>query len=141
MDAEICKNLYNFAIVPGPLRAEGDKPSPGRAPDSRDKGGHNTRNTMEIKIKAIHFDIADKLVAFTNKKIDKLTRRFEFITDVEVAYTLEKPEAALNKTAGVTLTAPGVNLFASKTADTFQQSLDTALQRLEKQLEKHKERK
>lgn len=97
---------------------------------------------MEVKIKAIHFDIADKLVAFTNKKIDKLTRRFEAITDVEVTYTLVKPETALNKTAAVELTVPGApNIFASKTADSFEEALDNALDGLEKQLEKSKERK
>ena len=26
---------------------------------------------MDVKIKAIHFDISEKLVAFVNKKIDK----------------------------------------------------------------------
>ena len=39
---------------------------------------------MEAKIKAIHFDISDKLVNFINKKIDKLSRRFEAITEVEI---------------------------------------------------------
>lgn len=97
---------------------------------------------MEVKIKAIHFDIADKLLSFTNKKIDKLTRRFEAITDVEITYTLIKPETAMNKEAGVQLTVPGAApLFASKTADTFEEALDNALDGLEKQLERNKDRK
>lgn len=54
---------------------------------------------MDVKIKAIHFDISEKLVAFVNKKIDKITRRFEAINDVDVTLTLVKPETAMNKEA------------------------------------------
>ena len=39
---------------------------------------------METKIKAIHFDVSEKLVAFINKKVEKLTRRFDAVTEVEV---------------------------------------------------------
>ena len=39
---------------------------------------------MEAKIKAIHFDASEKLVAFINKKVEKITRRFEAVTEVEV---------------------------------------------------------
>lgn len=97
---------------------------------------------MEVNIKAIHFDISEKLVAFTNKKIDKLTRRFEAINGVDVNYTLVKPETAMNKEAGVKLHIPGsADLFASKTADTFEEALDLSLNALEPQLEKIKSKK
>lgn len=97
---------------------------------------------MEANIKAIHFDISEKLVAFVNKKIEKLTRRFEAITDVDVNLRLVKPETALNKEAGIKLAIPGCpDLFASKTADTFEEAIDLSLEALEKQLEKIKEKK
>ena len=99
-------------------------------------------NAMEVNIKAIHFDITDKLVAFVNKKIDKLTRRYENITGVEVNLRLVKPETALNKEAGIKLMVPGTDdLFASKTADTFEEAIDLSLEALEKQLERLKGRK
>lgn len=94
---------------------------------------------MEVKIKAIHFDVTDKLVAFINKKVDKLSRRFEAITEVEVSLKVVKPETAMNKEAGVQLIVPGSpDLFASKTADTFEEAIDLALAALEKPLEKGK---
>ena len=97
---------------------------------------------MDVKIKAIHFDISDKLEAFTNKKIEKLVRRFEAIGGVNVNYTLVKPETIKNKEAGVELIIPGANpLFASKTADSFEEALDLSLDALEKQLERNKEKK
>ena len=97
---------------------------------------------MDVKIKAIHFDISDKLEAFTNKKIEKLVRRFEAIGGINVNYTLVKPETIKNKEAGVELIIPGANpLFASKTADSFEEALDLSLEALEKQLERNKEKK
>ncbi len=94
---------------------------------------------MEVNIKAIHFDISDKLLSFTNKKIDKLGRRFESISEVNVNYTLVKPETSMNKEAGVEVHVPGYGkLFASKTADSFEEALDLSLDALERQLERTK---
>lgn len=97
---------------------------------------------MEIKIKAIHFDITEKLTAFINKKLEKLIRRFEAVTDAEVTLKVIKPETAMNKEASVSLTIPGHDdLFASKTADTFEEAIDLCLDALEKGLERNKAKK
>lgn len=94
---------------------------------------------MEIKVKAIHFDITDKLEGFVMKKIDKLARRYDSISDVEVNLTLVKPETAKNKEAGVKVSVPNAaDMFASKTADTFEEAFDLALEAVERQLEKTK---
>lgn len=97
---------------------------------------------MELQIKAIHFEISDKLVAFVNKKADKLSRRFEAITDIEVNLRLIKPEAAMNKECGIQLRVPSCpDLFASKTADTFEEAIDLCIEALEPQLERQKDRR
>lgn len=94
---------------------------------------------MEVQIKAIHFDMSDKLEGFVNKKVDRLVRRFENITGVEVSLRLIKPETAMNKEAGIQIEVPGSNdLYASKTADTFEEAVDLSLEALERQLEKIK---
>ena len=97
---------------------------------------------METNIKAVHFDISDKLVDFLNKKIEKISRRNESVTKVDVTLTLVKPETAKNKEAGVKLTVPGTGeIFASKTADTFEEAFDLAVDALKPQLEKIKDKK
>lgn len=97
---------------------------------------------MEVTINAIHFDITEKLTAFIEKKVNKLSRRFEAITGADVSLKVVKPETAMNKEAGILLTVPNTpDLFASKTADTFEEAVDLALAALEKQLEKNKEKK
>ncbi len=94
---------------------------------------------MEAKIKAIHFDVTDKLVNFINKKVDRLARRFDAITEAEVTLKVVKPETAMNKEAAVKLLVPpAADLFASKTADTFEEAIDLCLDALESQLEKNK---
>lgn len=96
---------------------------------------------MEATIKAIHFDISEKLISFVNKKIDKLSRRFEAITEAEVSLRLIKPETAMNKEAQIKLAVPpAADLFASKTADTFEEAVDLCISALEPQLEKVKGR-
>lgn len=97
---------------------------------------------MEVQIKSIHFDITDRLVSFINKKIDKIARRFEAVTESEIILKVVKPETSLNKEASIKFTVPGSpDLFASKTADTFEEAIDLCLDALEKPLEKIKDRK
>jgi ribosomal subunit interface protein len=97
---------------------------------------------MQANIKAIHFDISEKLVNFVNKKVDKLSRRFDAVTEVEVTMKVVKPETAMNKEASIKLSVPpAADLFASKTADTFEEAVDLCIAALEPQLEKNKERK
>ncbi len=40
---------------------------------------------MDINIKAIHFDITEKLTAFINKKVDRIVRRFPAVSAVDVS--------------------------------------------------------
>lgn len=96
---------------------------------------------MEATIKAIHFDISEKLTAFINKKIDKISRRFEAVTEATVTLKVVKPETAMNKEAQVRFTVPqAADLYASKTADSFEEAIDLCLAALEPGLEKLKEK-
>ncbi|MDE7437002.1 MAG: HPF/RaiA family ribosome-associated protein [Muribaculaceae bacterium] len=96
---------------------------------------------MEATIKAIHFDATEKLTSFINKKIDKLARRYEAMTEAEVTLKVVKPETAMNKEAQVKIIVPqNPDLFASKTADTFEEAVDLCLRALEPALEKIKEK-
>ncbi|MCI9172417.1 ribosome-associated translation inhibitor RaiA [uncultured Duncaniella sp.] len=97
---------------------------------------------MDINIKAIHFDISEKLTAFINKKVERIVRRFPVVSAVDVSLKVVKPETALNKQAIVRLTVPQLDEFvADKTADTFEEAIDVALDAIEKQLEKAKNKK
>lgn len=97
---------------------------------------------MDVRIQAIHFEIADRLTDFVNKKIDKLTRRYPEVNTVEVNLRLIKPETALNKEAVIQIVTPQhPDAVATKVADTFEEAVDLALEAVERQLGKYKEKK
>ena len=69
---------------------------------------------MDVKIQSIHFETTEKLDAFINKKVEKLSKTYEDIQKVEVQLKVEKPATALNKTTSLTVTVPGNTLFVEK---------------------------
>ncbi|MDE6415769.1 MAG: ribosome-associated translation inhibitor RaiA [Duncaniella sp.] len=93
---------------------------------------------MDINIKAIHFDIAEKLTAFINKKLERVARHNPAITTADVSLKVVKPETAMNKQAIVKVLLPQEEVVADKTADTFEEAVDLCLEAIERQLEKIK---
>lgn len=97
---------------------------------------------MTVRINAVHFEIAERLTEFVNKKTQRLARRYPDISEFDVTFKLIKPEAAMNKEATVKISMPGANgMFGNKIADTFEEAFDTALEAVERQLDKHKAHK
>ena len=93
---------------------------------------------MDVRIQAINFDANERLVAFINKKAERLARHNDAITTFDAKLTVVKPETAMNKEAVVKVTLPQGELVATKVADTFEEAIDLCLEALERQLEKHK---
>ncbi len=96
---------------------------------------------MDVRIQAIHFDIADKLVNFINKKAERVARHNVNITDVDVTLKVVKPETAMNKEAVIKIKAPQEEYVASKNADSFEEAVDLCLEAIERQMEKKKDAK
>lgn len=96
---------------------------------------------MEVKIQAIHFDASEKLVAFINKKAERLQRHYQDITTVDAKLSVVKPESAMNKEVVLTVHLPGSELVATKVADSFEEAVDLALDAVAKMAEKNKEKK
>ena len=97
---------------------------------------------MDIRIQAIHFDASQKLVDFINRKAERLVRRFSTISSIDVTLKVVKPETAMNKQAVIKAVVPQQeDVVADKTADTFEEAVDLALEAIERQLEKLKARK
>ncbi|MDR2473694.1 MAG: ribosome-associated translation inhibitor RaiA [Tannerella sp.] len=95
---------------------------------------------MEIKIKSIHFDATDKLEAFIEKKVTKLEKFNDSILQSEVTLKVTKPETAKNKQASISVKLRNGDCFAEKVCNTFEEAVDTAVEALEKQLLKMKEK-
>lgn len=95
---------------------------------------------MDIKIHAIHFEISKQLEAHANKKLSKLAKIGDDILTVDLYLKVVKPEVAMNKEAEIKIALPNGELFASKVSDTFEESIDTATEAIEKQVIKFKEK-
>lgn len=97
---------------------------------------------MDIRIQAIHFDASQKLNEFITRKAERLTRRFVTVSSVDVTLKVVKPETAMNKQVIVKIAMPQQGeVVAEKTADSFEEAIDLALEAAERQLEKLKEKK
>ena len=97
---------------------------------------------MDVRIQAIHFDVAEKLVDFINKKAERLARNHSSISTVDVTLKVVKPETAMNKQAIVKISVPQhEDIVADKTADTFEEAIDLTLDALDRQLTRFKEKK
>ncbi len=95
---------------------------------------------MKIQIQALHFDASANLTEFVQKKVSKLEKYADDISDVDVILKVVKPETANNKDASIKFNVKSNEFFANKVADTFEEAVDLTVEALEKQLIKFKEK-
>lgn len=95
---------------------------------------------MEIRIQSIHFDAAEHLQSFIQKKVVKLEKIYDDISSVEIVLKVVKPETAANKEAGVKVNVPNCDFYANKICDSFEEAVDLCVEALGKQMVKHKEK-
>ena len=84
---------------------------------------------MKVMINSVHFKADQKLEDFITQKVEKL-----------VSLKLDNTDTPENKIADIRLVLRGDDLFASKQSKTFEESIDTSIDALKKQLEKYKGR-
>jgi len=95
---------------------------------------------MKISVQSIHFTADKKLLAFIQKKVDKLELFFDNIISGEVYLKLENVEDESNKVSEIKLIVPGDTLFAKEKCKSFEEATDLAIESLKKQVTKHKEK-
>lgn len=96
---------------------------------------------MKISIQSIHFDADKKLLAFIQKKADKLDQMSDQIISGEIYLKLEKnTEGEENKITEIKLIMPGAQLFAKQQCKTFEEATDLAIESLKRQIDKNKVR-
>ena len=96
---------------------------------------------MKITVQSIHFNADKNLLAFIQKKADKLDTFFDNIINGEVYLKLQNVEDEANKITEIKLQLPGNTIFAKEQCKTFEEATDLAVESLRKQIEKHKTKK
>ncbi|MBC8052070.1 MAG: ribosome-associated translation inhibitor RaiA [Sphingobacteriaceae bacterium] len=93
---------------------------------------------MKISVQSIHFNADRKLLAFIQKKADKLDQFYDQIISAEVYLRLEKTEDELNKILEIKLNLPGNMLFSKQQCKSFEEAADLATESLRRQIDRYK---
>ena len=101
---------------------------------------------MILRMHSVHFDADQTLLDYVQKKTDKLDTFYDRIIDGEVIMRVEKShlnkkEVFGNKSVELKINIPGQQLFMKESSSTFEAAIDQVLDRMSRQLKKHKEKR
>lgn len=91
---------------------------------------------MQINITGHRMDVTPALKTFTEEKFDKLERHFDHITAINVVFDVEK----LRHTAEATIFISKGEIHASSESEDMYAAVDILIDKLNRQLIKHKEK-
>lgn len=94
---------------------------------------------MVVRIQFVHLDADKALEAFIQKKLDRLDRFFDEVIHADVVLKEVKSNEGKDKFTSIRLGIPGNDLFAEKTAASFEEAVDLSIDALKKQIEKAKD--
>ncbi len=89
---------------------------------------------MQINLTGHHMDITPSIRTFVNEKFERLQRHFDHITNIHVILTVEKDRHKAEATVHVNRG----NLFADSEHDDMYAAIDTLIDKLDRQILKHK---
>lgn len=92
---------------------------------------------MQINFTGHGMEISPALKHFAEEKLNKLERHFDKITAIHVVFNVEK----LNHIAEATILVAKGELHASSDAEDMYSAVDLLIDKLDRQLLKHKEKK
>jgi putative sigma-54 modulation protein len=93
--------------------------------------------TMNVQVTARRFKIHDSLKDYAIKEIKRLEKFNDDIHKADVILSYERAQNSL-KTAEIVLHMNGNSLLAKETTDDFKKSIDLAVVKLERQIQKLK---
>ncbi len=94
---------------------------------------------MEIRIQSVKFDADEKLLAFVEKKVEKLGKFFDGFMEADVVLSLLPDQ--LNKECKIKLQVPTDDIIVTRNAKSFEDAVVDCVDVLKGQLVKLKEKK
>src|SRR5262245_7891767 len=91
---------------------------------------------MQLNVTGHNIDITDSLRKYVDTKLAKLERHFDNMTDIHCILTVEK---LLHK-AEATVYLGGGKVHADSTQETMYAAIDMLVDKLDRQVKKHKEK-
>ena len=91
---------------------------------------------MQINLSGHHVDLTTPLREYVNSKMERLERHFDQVTDIHVVLGVEK----LRHKAEATMHISGGTIFADAVEENMYAAIDALVDKLDRQLKKHKEK-
>jgi putative sigma-54 modulation protein len=91
---------------------------------------------MQINLSGHHVDLTTPLREYVNNKLERLERHFDHVTDIHVVLGVEK----LRHKAEATMHISGGDIFADSVEENMYAAIDGLVDKLDRQLKKHKEK-
>lgn len=96
---------------------------------------------MNLTISGHHLDVTPPLREYVLNKLDRVTRHFDQVVDVNVILSVEKKkEKEQRQKAEVTLHVKGRDIFVEHAAEDLYAAIDTLMDKLDRQVVRHKDR-
>ena len=91
---------------------------------------------MQLSVTGHHVDLTDSLHNYVEDKMERLERHFDNVTNVHVVLSVEK----LRHKAEATIHISGADVFANSEEDDMYVAIDSLVDKLDRQIKKHKEK-
>jgi putative sigma-54 modulation protein len=91
---------------------------------------------MQLNLTGHHLDITPALRDYVSSKMARLERHFDHVTDIHCVLSVEK----LRHRAEATIKVTGGKLFADSTEEDMYAAIDGMVDKLDRQIKKHKEK-
>lgn len=96
---------------------------------------------MNLTISGHHLDVSPALREYVLTKLDRVTRHFDQVVDVNVLLSIEKQkEKERRQRAEVTLHTKGKDIFVESTHEDLYAAIDQLMDKLDRQVVRHKDR-
>jgi putative sigma-54 modulation protein len=96
--------------------------------------------TLEVEIYGRNMEVTERISDYVQKKVVKLDRYLNGVEEarVDLAYVKSARSAADRQVAQITVRGKGIILRSEERADDIYSALDTALEKLQRQMERYK---
>lgn len=91
---------------------------------------------MQLSVTGHHVDVTTAMRNYVENKMEKVERHFDLVSDVHCILTVEK----LRHKAEATVNVNGGRIYADATEDDMYAAIDGLVDKLDRQVRKHKEK-
>ena len=95
---------------------------------------------MKVFAQSVNFNADKELIKYAETKLSSLTKFHDKIIDAEVFLKVQKTSDKENKITEVKINIPGNELIVKRETKTFEESINSAVDNLKRQLKRSKEK-